>query len=81
LERNFGNSSLDHIDLGYPITTVLGRQLHMDPHFFGVKIAVPFNKTNKNNSEINNQIISVNELKSKIKKKKFFLEKNMYYFF
>uniref|UniRef100_A0A914LR37 SSD domain-containing protein n=1 Tax=Meloidogyne incognita TaxID=6306 RepID=A0A914LR37_MELIC len=64
LERNFGNSSLDHIDLGYPITTVLGRQLHMDPHFFGVKIAVPFNKTNKNNSEINNQIISVNELKN-----------------
>ncbi|CAK5042328.1 unnamed protein product [Meloidogyne enterolobii] len=71
LERNFGNSSLDHIDLGYPITTVLGRQLHMDPHFFGVKIAVPFNKTNKNNSEINNQIISVNELKSKISKKYF----------
>ncbi|KAL7076390.1 hypothetical protein ACQ4LE_004299 [Meloidogyne hapla] len=64
LERNFGNSSLDHIDLGYPITTVLGRQLHMDPHFFGVKIAVPFNKTNKNNnSELNHQIISVNELK------------------
>ncbi|KAK0395298.1 hypothetical protein QR680_001212 [Steinernema hermaphroditum] len=27
-----------HIDLGYPITTVLGRQLHMDPNFFGVKI-------------------------------------------
>uniref|UniRef100_A0A1I7ZUL0 SSD domain-containing protein n=1 Tax=Steinernema glaseri TaxID=37863 RepID=A0A1I7ZUL0_9BILA len=32
-----GNSSA-HIDLGYPITTVLGRQLHMDPNFFGVKI-------------------------------------------
>nr|CAD2192096.1 unnamed protein product [Meloidogyne enterolobii] len=38
LERNFGNSSLDHIDLGYPITTVLGRQLHMDPHFLVLKL-------------------------------------------
>lgn len=32
-----GNVS-EHIDLGYPITTVLGRQLHMDPNFFGVKV-------------------------------------------
>ncbi|KAE9548264.1 hypothetical protein FO519_008523 [Halicephalobus sp. NKZ332] len=31
----------DHIDLGYPITTVLGRQLRMDPNFFGVKVAIP----------------------------------------
>ncbi|KAL3122835.1 hypothetical protein niasHT_002878 [Heterodera trifolii] len=57
LERNFGNSSLDHIDLGYPITTVLGRQLHMDPHFFGVKVAV---------SDSNGTVrsISVNQLRT-----------------
>lgn len=39
VESNFGNSS-DHIDLGYPITTVLGRQLHVDPNFFGVKVFI-----------------------------------------
>uniref|UniRef100_A0A7E4VBV9 SSD domain-containing protein n=1 Tax=Panagrellus redivivus TaxID=6233 RepID=A0A7E4VBV9_PANRE len=34
------NSTTSHIDLGYPITTVLGRQLRMDPNFFGVKLAL-----------------------------------------
>ncbi|KIH49762.1 hypothetical protein ANCDUO_20163, partial [Ancylostoma duodenale] len=29
-----------HLDLGYPITTVLGTKLYMDPNLFGVKIAV-----------------------------------------
>ncbi|CAB3404752.1 unnamed protein product [Caenorhabditis bovis] len=29
-----------HLDLGYPVTTVLGTKLYMDPNFFGVKIAV-----------------------------------------
>jgi len=38
VEKNFGNAS-DHIDLGYPITTVLGRQLYMDPNFFGVAVS------------------------------------------
>ncbi|KAI3411765.1 hypothetical protein GPALN_001832 [Globodera pallida] len=57
LERNFGNSSLEHIDLGYPITTVLGRQLHMDPHFFGVKVAVP-----DSNGTVRN--VSVNQLRT-----------------
>lgn len=32
------NTTSEHIDLGYPITTVLGRHLHMDPSFFGVKV-------------------------------------------
>ncbi|PIO57979.1 hypothetical protein TELCIR_20597 [Teladorsagia circumcincta] len=29
-----------HLDLGYPITTVLGTKLFMDPNLFGVKVAV-----------------------------------------
>lgn len=29
-----------HLDLGYPITTVLGTKLFMDPNLFGVKIVV-----------------------------------------
>ncbi|VDK84773.1 unnamed protein product, partial [Cylicostephanus goldi] len=29
-----------HLDLGYPITTVLGTKLYMDPNLFGVKVAV-----------------------------------------
>ncbi|KAJ1361353.1 hypothetical protein KIN20_020574 [Parelaphostrongylus tenuis] len=29
-----------HLDLGYPVTTVLGTKLHMDPNLFGVKVAV-----------------------------------------
>uniref|UniRef100_A0A915EVZ0 SSD domain-containing protein n=1 Tax=Ditylenchus dipsaci TaxID=166011 RepID=A0A915EVZ0_9BILA len=57
VENNFGNSS-DHIDLGYPITTVLGRQLHMDPNFFGVKVAVHVNLKN------DTRIVSVNQLRT-----------------
>ncbi|WKX94117.1 hypothetical protein Q1695_011403 [Nippostrongylus brasiliensis] len=33
-----------HLDLGYPITTVLGTKLYMDPNLFGVKIAVKDDK-------------------------------------
>jgi hypothetical protein len=39
------------------VTTVLGRQLHMDPHFFGVKIAV------KNAANNGSSVVSVNELR------------------
>uniref|UniRef100_A0A7I4Y5P3 SSD domain-containing protein n=1 Tax=Haemonchus contortus TaxID=6289 RepID=A0A7I4Y5P3_HAECO len=35
----YGNDTR-HLDLGYPITTVLGTKLFMDPNLFGVKIAV-----------------------------------------
>ena len=34
------NNESRHLDLGYPVTTVLGTKLYMDPNFFGVKIAV-----------------------------------------
>ncbi|KAI1727698.1 patched family domain-containing protein [Ditylenchus destructor] len=57
VESNFGNSS-DHIDLGYPITTVLGRQLHVDPNFFGVKVAFRLNSNNETREA------SVNQLRS-----------------
>ncbi|KAI6242896.1 Sterol-sensing domain and Acriflavin resistance protein family and Patched family-containing protein [Aphelenchoides fujianensis] len=49
-DSNFGNST-EHVDLGYPITTVLGRQLHMDPNFFGVK-ASPASQVKNNIREI-----------------------------
>ncbi|CAI2347255.1 unnamed protein product [Caenorhabditis sp. 36 PRJEB53466] len=32
-------TDFSHLDLGYPITTVLGTKLYMDPNFFGVKVA------------------------------------------
>ncbi|CAI4232515.1 unnamed protein product [Auanema sp. JU1783] len=35
----YGNESR-HLDLGYPVTTVLGTKLYMDPNFFGVKISI-----------------------------------------
>lgn len=38
----YGQNSTDskHIDLSYPVTTVLGTKLYMDPNFFGVDVAV-----------------------------------------
>ncbi|KAK6039813.1 hypothetical protein COOONC_22684, partial [Cooperia oncophora] len=33
-----------HLDLGYPITTVLGTKLFMDPNLFGVKVVVKDNQ-------------------------------------
>lgn len=37
-------TDFSHLDLGYPITTVLGTKLYMDPNFFGVKVATENNK-------------------------------------
>ncbi|KAK6014249.1 hypothetical protein OSTOST_20397 [Ostertagia ostertagi] len=39
ISNNYANDS-GHVDLGYPVTTVLGTKLFMDPNLFGVKIAV-----------------------------------------
>ncbi|CAJ0581554.1 unnamed protein product, partial [Mesorhabditis spiculigera] len=44
--NNGSTGGSPHVDLGYPVTTVLGRKLYMDPNFFGVKIAVPGEKKN-----------------------------------
>lgn len=37
-------TDFSHLDLGYPITTVLGTKLYMDPNFFGVKVVSENNK-------------------------------------
>lgn len=37
-------TDFSHLDLGYPITTVLGTKLYMDPNFFGVKVTTSNNK-------------------------------------
>ncbi|CAP27377.2 Protein CBR-PTR-3 [Caenorhabditis briggsae] len=37
-------TDFSHLDLGYPITTVLGTKLFMDPNFFGVKVATENHK-------------------------------------
>uniref|UniRef100_A0A1I7TG40 SSD domain-containing protein n=1 Tax=Caenorhabditis tropicalis TaxID=1561998 RepID=A0A1I7TG40_9PELO len=37
-------TDFSHLDLGYPITTVLGTKLYMDPNFFGVKVATENHK-------------------------------------
>ncbi|KAI6194273.1 Sterol-sensing domain and Acriflavin resistance protein family and Patched family-containing protein [Aphelenchoides besseyi] len=55
VNSNFGNAT-EHIDLGYPITTVLGRQLHMDPNFFGVKIEVKVGNESR--------VVAVNSLRT-----------------
>ena len=36
-------TDFSHLDLGYPVTTVLGTKLYMDPNFFGVKVATENN--------------------------------------
>lgn len=33
-------NSESHLDLSFPITTVLGRQIHLDPNFFGSEIEI-----------------------------------------
>ncbi|KAI6184221.1 SSD domain-containing protein [Aphelenchoides bicaudatus] len=65
---NFDNYT-EHIDLGtfrYPITTVLGRQLHMDPHLFGVKVPQFLKRFQKIAVEVGNatRVVSVNKLRS-----------------
>ncbi|CAD5210988.1 unnamed protein product [Bursaphelenchus okinawaensis] len=73
VDTQFGNES-EHIDLSYPITTVLGRKLYMDPNFFGVKIATRIGNQTKT--------MSVNELRSAtgrslIDKEKIHVKNNM----
>ncbi|CAD5215349.1 unnamed protein product [Bursaphelenchus xylophilus] len=73
VDTQFGNES-EHIDLSYPVTTVLGRKLYMDPNFFGVKIATKIGNQTK--------IMSVNELRSAtgrslIDKEKIHVKNNM----
>ncbi|KAH7727331.1 Protein PTR-14 [Aphelenchoides avenae] len=62
VRSNFGNTS-DHIDLSYPITTVLGRQLHMDPHFFGAKVAIPLRNLSGGSPD-DELVVSVNQLQA-----------------
>ncbi|CAJ0963577.1 unnamed protein product, partial [Mesorhabditis belari] len=45
--NNGSLSGSSHVDLGYPVTVVLGRKLYMDPNFFGVKIAIPSKNSEK----------------------------------
>lgn len=49
------NGSTPLLDLGYPITTVLGRKFHTDTCFFGVKVAIEKENGKK-------EIITLNEM-------------------
>ncbi|CAD6192598.1 unnamed protein product [Caenorhabditis auriculariae] len=51
-----GNTDSHHLDLGYPVTTVLGTKLFMDPNFFGVKVFV-----NDSTTDSNGKIVSAAE--------------------
>uniref|UniRef100_A0A0N4ZHP3 SSD domain-containing protein n=1 Tax=Parastrongyloides trichosuri TaxID=131310 RepID=A0A0N4ZHP3_PARTI len=58
IENEYNNKKSDgHIDLSFPITTVLGRQIHLDPNFFGAEIEVKFeNMLENSNYSMMNQL-------------------------
>uniref|UniRef100_A0AC35U8T7 SSD domain-containing protein n=1 Tax=Rhabditophanes sp. KR3021 TaxID=114890 RepID=A0AC35U8T7_9BILA len=62
IERDFANSTetaSSHIDLSFPITTVLGRQIHVDPNFFGATIEI-VNKNDNTRSLISMDHLQIN---------------------
>ncbi|PAV61632.1 hypothetical protein WR25_00660 [Diploscapter pachys] len=64
VSSSYDNSSgeASHMDLGYPLTTVLGTRLFMDPNFFGVRVEVEDREAHNGRRLVNVSDLRANQL-------------------
>ncbi|CEF70972.1 Sterol-sensing domain and Acriflavin resistance protein family and Patched family-containing protein [Strongyloides ratti] len=71
IKNKFNDTKSDgHLDLSFPITTVLGRQIHLDPNFFGANIEIKLKDMEKTStySMMNQlQLTKENDILSSVK--------------